>query len=778
MKKRKILSLLLACVMLVGMLPGALADTPATTGSAEQTEASVASLAQSDGTTTYYDTLAAAVGDAKDGATVTLLKSFVGDGIAIPSSRNLETGITIDFAGFTYTCNNNAVGSPNTESQVFQLQKGNTVTMKNGTIAVLEGVTKPRMMFQNYANLTLTDMTLDGTNLAQGDFSNDNVKFPFTSTFTLNSYVGEVALNNVTILNSKNSKTAYSIGCGWWPTGGGGEYKIGTQIMVDGNCQFDNVLIYRDDDSQKNQDGAQHAASTITVGGTKYYGDYKNSASAHYEEYLYQGGKLVANIPATLNVTTAGGITASGSGASYSLSGSVDTRKYTVTDTDVKDLFATLLGEARTATSNEPIAIAATPVEALYVKAPLNAVFASVEFDFARMDSPYYYIRQTNPGLKAAYPDEPKFQDDTKEGVYSEADLEDGGLVFLVTDKPGDITFEIAPCENANVTAMPNGAATITISNNTTLAESDPPAPDVPVVEVPPIVNNDKSATATVTDTVVSDNKITAAAGSNEKTLTIDATGGTEAKGVETIALTLDSEVVKALAEDAEGNATGVSAEIATPVGTVTLSADALSAIKEGATSGSTTSDVVLTVEKAGTVPTGADAAFVVKVVKDGATDPISISDLTKPITLSFFVGEGRTDKPVLVYWNSTTSKYEPIESSKYDSATGMLTGTTRHLSTFAVLTEVSGEISNGGIGKKVTLTASAQNHYLTIQVANGNANAIYTVQATASTGKVEIYVPTGSVLSVWETSGVPTFTGGVIAPNGFLSAWVDQTIN
>lgn len=776
MKKRKILSLLLACVMLVGMLPGALADTSAgesagtpteAAGSAEQTEASVASLTQGD-STTYYDTLAAAVDNAKNGATVKLLKDCEGGGIPIMADRNLSTGLTIDFATHTYTCTGPGAGSDNTKSQVFHLEKGNKITMINGTIDISPTVEGVRTMFQNYAELTLTNMTLDGTNLLEGNIG--GVLFPQKSTFILNCYNDAVTLTGVTILNSKNSKTAYSIGCGWWPTA----YPAGTQITADASCQFDNVLIYRDDNNQKNPQNADHAASTITVGGTTYYGDYKTDTSAHYEEYLYQGGKLVANIPTALNVTTAGGITASGSGASYSLSGNVDTRKYTVTDTDVKDLFATLLGEARTATSNEPIAIAVTPVEALYVKAPLNAVFASVEFNLDRMDSPYYYIKQTNPGLKAAYPDEPKFQDDTKEGVYSEAEL-DGGLFFLVTDQEGDITFEIAPCENANVTAMPNGAATITISNNTTLEESAPPAADVPVVEVTPEVNTDKSATATVDDTAVSADKIDAAAGSGEKTLTIDATGGPEAKDVEKIALTLDSNVVKTLAE-----AEGVSAEIATPVGTVTLSADALTAIKDGATSSGTTSDVVLKVEKVDALsrPTGSTEAFVVKAVKDGETDPITISGLTKPITLSFFVGPNRTDKPVLVYWNSTTSKYEPIESSKYDSATGMLTGTTRHLSTFAMLTEVSGTTADGGIGKKVTLTASLQNHYLTIQVANGNANAIYTVKVTDASKQVEIYVPTGSVLSVWETSGVPTFTDGVIAPNGFLSAWVDQTIN
>ena len=109
--------------------------------------------------TKLYLTLAEAVTAATDNDEVTLLASCAGDGIKIDKS------ITIDFGGFTYTVDASLVGSPSTQSQAFNLVRGNTITLKNGTITS----TVARMLVQNYASLTLEDMTLDGTNLAAKD---------------------------------------------------------------------------------------------------------------------------------------------------------------------------------------------------------------------------------------------------------------------------------------------------------------------------------------------------------------------------------------------------------------------------------------------------------------------------------------------------------------------------------------------------------------------------------------------------------------------------------
>ena len=108
----------------------------------------------------YFNTLAAAVEAATAGQTITLLKDAEGSGVVI------NKNVTIDFGGFTYTFTSPAVGSTGTQTQGFQILKDNTVTLQNGTLNVAEAArTDFAMLIQNYADLTITDMTLDGDNL-------------------------------------------------------------------------------------------------------------------------------------------------------------------------------------------------------------------------------------------------------------------------------------------------------------------------------------------------------------------------------------------------------------------------------------------------------------------------------------------------------------------------------------------------------------------------------------------------------------------------------------
>lgn len=118
-----------------------------------------AAVAEILGTTAEFYTLAEAVEAAEAGATVVLLDNATGAGVVI--NKNL----TIDFAEFTYTFNE-GVGSTGTESNGFQILKNNTVTLMNGTLNVAESAKdKFYTIIQNYANLTVKDMNLDGTNL-------------------------------------------------------------------------------------------------------------------------------------------------------------------------------------------------------------------------------------------------------------------------------------------------------------------------------------------------------------------------------------------------------------------------------------------------------------------------------------------------------------------------------------------------------------------------------------------------------------------------------------
>ncbi len=106
----------------------------------------------------YYRTLPLAVEAATAGQTVELIADATGAGLKI------NKDVTINFGGFTYTINQ-AVGSTGTESQGFQLLKNNTVTLKNGTIAIAEN-TNVKWMFNAYADVTLENLNVNCANMA------------------------------------------------------------------------------------------------------------------------------------------------------------------------------------------------------------------------------------------------------------------------------------------------------------------------------------------------------------------------------------------------------------------------------------------------------------------------------------------------------------------------------------------------------------------------------------------------------------------------------------
>ena len=115
---------------------------------------------------TGYNTLAEAVEAATGGQTITLLRDTEGAGVVI------DKNVTIDFGGHTYTFTSPAVGSEGTQTQGFQILKGKTVTLMHGTLNVAETAGDDfAMLIQNYANLTISNMTLDGDHLDRNNYS-------------------------------------------------------------------------------------------------------------------------------------------------------------------------------------------------------------------------------------------------------------------------------------------------------------------------------------------------------------------------------------------------------------------------------------------------------------------------------------------------------------------------------------------------------------------------------------------------------------------------------
>lgn len=132
----------------------------------------------------------------KDNVTVT--ENIEGIGVFLKKSA------TIDFAGHTYTGYDSSVGSTGTQSQLFHIEnKGITgdryeVILKNGTLNVLP--TAPddaknfnfKMGVQNYVDLTLDNMVLDGSNLI-GE-----------NTYTLSNNNGHTTIRNSTIIGKSD----------------------------------------------------------------------------------------------------------------------------------------------------------------------------------------------------------------------------------------------------------------------------------------------------------------------------------------------------------------------------------------------------------------------------------------------------------------------------------------------------------------------------------------------------------------------------------------------
>lgn len=152
---------------------------------------------------TLADAVQAVVSGSKTG-TVTLLKDATGSGIGLFNRKGaVDVNLTIDFGGFTYTCNDPAVGSAGTESQGFHLEKGNKVTLKNGTIKVSPNSTQTIMLIQNYCNLTLEDLNLCGSKATR---------------YMISSNYGDTVLKNVNIDGTNKELVAIDL-MHWLGTG-------------------------------------------------------------------------------------------------------------------------------------------------------------------------------------------------------------------------------------------------------------------------------------------------------------------------------------------------------------------------------------------------------------------------------------------------------------------------------------------------------------------------------------------------------------------------------
>lgn len=136
-----------------------------------------------------YATIKDAIDNVAEGGTITLLANVQDESIFVAKG---EKNFTLDLDGHTFTASYPLAGSTGTQNQALHLEAGNTITIKNGTIKAIDGVEKLKFIIQNYANLTLEDVTIDAGNL----------NYPDQVCYALSNNCGNVLLTgNTSIIN-------------------------------------------------------------------------------------------------------------------------------------------------------------------------------------------------------------------------------------------------------------------------------------------------------------------------------------------------------------------------------------------------------------------------------------------------------------------------------------------------------------------------------------------------------------------------------------------------
>ena len=123
-----------------------------------------------------------------------------------------DRNVVIDFNGNTYIVNNPTVGSAGTETNGFQLLKGSTVVMKNGTIKV--GTSNAKILFQKYNTLTLEDMILDMTGTSVQ--------------YVISNNCGTTTIKGDTTIIAAAGQAAFDLY--YWPTNG---YPEGVNVVFE-----------------------------------------------------------------------------------------------------------------------------------------------------------------------------------------------------------------------------------------------------------------------------------------------------------------------------------------------------------------------------------------------------------------------------------------------------------------------------------------------------------------------------------------------------------------
>ncbi|MBQ8179989.1 MAG: hypothetical protein IJ026_06105 [Candidatus Methanomethylophilaceae archaeon] len=180
-----------------------------------------------------YKTLQEAFDAITNSGEIDLVKDTLGDGVKVARDGNKE--VKLDLNGFTYTLRN-PVGSTGTETNGFQLNTGNKITIENGTLAVSEENEKKfAVLVQNYGDLIIRDVVIDGTNLDRTIEPNESAAGSSGYSCALSIWCGTVSVEGVTeIYANDEGDSAYAIVVGNYSTYTSPKVTINITGNVDG----------------------------------------------------------------------------------------------------------------------------------------------------------------------------------------------------------------------------------------------------------------------------------------------------------------------------------------------------------------------------------------------------------------------------------------------------------------------------------------------------------------------------------------------------------------
>ena len=187
--RKKLLAVIAAAAMAVTMMPAMVFAVETT----EEINGNSAETAVQDAVTNA----------GANPVTIEFTDDYSGNGVVVQNGQT----VVFDLGGNTWDITG-LVGSTGTVTNGMQLLKGSNVTIKNGKITSETAY----ILIQNYCNLKLTDVTLDGTDL--------------NHQYTLSNNCGNVSIEGTTQITAPDGGFAFDV-C-YWPA----SYPEGTTVTI------------------------------------------------------------------------------------------------------------------------------------------------------------------------------------------------------------------------------------------------------------------------------------------------------------------------------------------------------------------------------------------------------------------------------------------------------------------------------------------------------------------------------------------------------------------